>query len=269
MLTIEFATRSERGQRDDNEDDLCSGRAGFGMYAVVSDGAGGHARGAEASRNVVTCLDAMLGGLESGADFVPESLTRAVLATHTLLQREQQGAQGRRRMHATVVVLCLDHRGRRALWSNVGDSRLYRVRDGVAEVLTHDDSVVQQLVDGGLLTPDQARRHPMKNQLIAALGIEDAIDPHTSEAAAEVLPGDAYLLCTDGWWQCVEEDVLCATLADADSPAAWLDAMQVHIEALEDPKQDNFSAIAVWAAAREEAAFDIDDESTLPRMRMG
>jgi PPM family protein phosphatase len=267
QLAIDMAVRSERGQRDSNEDDLCNGQAGFGWYAVLSDGAGGHERGAEASRHVVTCLGAMFGGLRETSDFSPENLTRAVRATHALLQREQLGAQGRRRMHATVVLLCIDASATRLLWSNVGDSRLYRVRDGVPHLLSRDDSVVQQLVDGGLLTPEQARGHPMKNQLVSALGIDDAVDPHTSLDALAVQPGDAFLLCSDGWWQCIDEAQMCTSLAHADTPAQWLDTMQHQIDQLADPKQDNFSAIAVWAGRRAEPAFDMDDDSTLPRRR--
>lgn len=269
MLRIRIAACSERGRRESNEDNLCSGRAGFGWYAVVSDGAGGHARGAEASHNVVTCLDAMLGGLHAPGDFQPASLTRAVLATHTLLQREQQGATGQRRMHATVVVLCIDSAARQALWTNVGDSRLYRLRDGEVELLTTDDSVVQQLVDGGLLTPAQARNHPLKNQLVAALGVEEAVEPHTPSQSVPIEPGDAFLLCTDGWWLGAGEAALRSSLVASSSPEEWLAAMQRTIEADGDPKLDNFSAIAVWAGMPACAAIDMDDDTTLPRMKVG
>jgi serine/threonine protein phosphatase PrpC len=128
----------------------------------------------------------------------------------------------------------------------VGDSRLYRLRHGVIDLVTADDSVVQRMVEAGLLTAEQAHHHPKKNQLIAALGIQDAVEPHTLVQPVTIEDGDAFLLCSDGWWDSLDADVIADTLGDASSPDEWLTAMQRYIEALDHPKQDNFSAIGVW-----------------------
>ena len=114
------------------------------------------------------------------------------------------------------------------------------------DLVTSDDSVVQRMVDAGLLTARQAQHHPKKNQLIAALGIQDAVEPHTLAQPVPIEEGDAFLLCSDGWWDSLEESVIADTLSDASSPDEWLTAMQRHIEAQDHPKQDNFSAVAVW-----------------------
>ena len=241
---IATASRSEVGQRKSNEDKVRVCREGSRWVAVLADGAGGHRGGAEASRRAVDALEAAL--CAEDAEFSPAALTAAVLAAHDDVQAAQDASHGLSRMHSTVVVLWIDLDRQSALWSHVGDSRLYRVRRGVVTPLTSDDSVVQRMVDAGLITAAQAESHPQKNQLIAALGIEDGVEPHTVPAPHGLREGDAFLLCSDGWWGAVDEGGITAALARATSPDDWLATMQQLIEAVAAPRQDNFSAIAVW-----------------------
>lgn len=263
MFDISVATCSECGQRSANEDALRAGRAGSTRYAVVSDGAGGHDRGAEASRRVVDHIEAALRAAESA--FASDHLTQALLSAHVELQLEQMGAHGRRRMHATVVALWIDTRHDRAVWSHVGDSRLYRFRYGVVDVVTADDSVVQRMLEGGILTPQQAQDHPMKNQLLAAVGMQDGVEPHTLADAVALDDGDAFLLCTDGWWGVLSDAEMTGTLAATDTPQAWLDAMRALIVARAAPGQDNFSAIAVWVSDPLESTRSMpEDDATVP-----
>jgi PPM family protein phosphatase len=262
MLDITIASRSELGRRKSNEDDLRCGGADMLWYAVLADGAGGHEHGAEASRRAVTHIEDSLA--DAAPPFTPEHLTQSVRAAHAELQSRQPGAQGLARMHTTVVVLWIDARTERALWSHVGDSRLYRLRHGRVDVITRDDSVVQRMVDGGLLRPEEARTHPQKNQLIAALGVDDAVDPHTVPQSVAIDDGDVFLLCSDGWWEPLSDADIARTLNDADTVHEWLDAMQQQIEGRASPKQDNFSAIAVWVGDVAQATRAMADE-TVPR----
>jgi len=243
-LDIATASRSEVGQRKSNEDKVRVCREGSRWVAVLADGAGGHRGGAEASRRAVDALEAAL--CDEDAEFSAARLTTAVLAAHDDVQAAQDPSHGVSRMHSTVVVLWIDLDRQSALWSHVGDSRLYRVRRGVVTALTSDDSVVQRMVDAGLITAAQAESHPQKNQLIAALGIEDGVEPHTVAAPHSLQEGDAFLLCSDGWWDAVDDESIRTALARATGPDDWLALMQEMIEALAAPRQDNFSAIAVW-----------------------
>jgi len=243
-LDIAAASRSELGQRKTNEDNVRVCREGSRWVAVLADGAGGHRGGAEASRRAVDALEAAL--CDEDVEFSPGVLSAAVLAAHDDVQAAQDASHGVSRMHSTVVVLWLDLDRQSALWSHVGDSRLYRVRRGVVTALTSDDSVVQRMVDAGLITAAQAEAHPQKNQLIAALGIEDGVEPHTVPSPHGLQQGDAFLLCSDGWWDAIDDEAIGAALADASGPDDWLALMQQTIEALAAPRQDNFSAIAVW-----------------------
>jgi PPM family protein phosphatase len=262
MLDITMAARSEVGRRKANEDDMRWGAAGQLWYAVLADGAGGHEHGAEASRRAVTHIEDSLA--DGTPPFTPDHLTLSVRDAHAELQGCQQGAQGLQRMHTTVVVLWIDARVERALWAHVGDSRLYRLRHGWVDVITRDDSVVQRLVDGGLIRPEDARSHPQKNQLISSLGIDDVVDPHTLEQSVAIDDGDAFLLCSDGWWEPLSDADIARALADADTVEDWLDAMQRQIENRASLKQDNFSAIAVWVGDVAEATRAMAD-ATVPR----
>ena len=270
MFEISIATCSECGQRAANEDALRVGEAGTARYAVLADGAGGHARGAEAARRVVDHIEAALrsaasAGVSAGVSaFTGDHLTQALLSAHVALQLDQMGAQGRRRMHATVIALWLDTRHDRALWSHVGDSRLSRLRYGAVDRVTADDSVVQRMLEGGILTPQQAQDHPMKNQLLAAVGMQDGLEPHTLALPEPLDDGDAFLLCTDGWWGALTEAQITATLLDADTPQRWLAAMRDLILAQAAPAQDNFSAIAVWVSDPAESTQSMaDDDATV------
>lgn len=248
MVDIKVAAISEPGRREDNEDKAHFSRSGCRWLALLADGAGGHCGGAQASRRAVEKLQMSL--MDSEPAFTTQALTLGVLAAHEhVRQGQDDGAASQGRMHSTVVALWIDAASDAALWSHVGDSRLYRVRGGSLSLLTADDSVVQRMVEAGVLSPAQAADHPLKNQLIAALGIDDEIDPHTTAQPVKLEEGDAFLLCSDGWWGALDEPAILDALADASSPGDWLDLMRSRIEDRGLPQQDNFSAIGVWVGA--------------------
>ena len=262
-MKITLASRTGSGKRHANEDSLCHGETQAAWYAVVADGAGGHSRGAEASARTVRTIEAILKSA-GGEAFSPQVLSRIIEAAHSELQRLQSPGNPSAAMHSTVVVLWIDRTTRHALWAHVGDSRLYRIRNGLVDLVTSDDSLVQQMVAGGLITSEQARSHPHKNQLVAALGVDGDVDAHTVVRPIEVKDGDAFLLCSDGWWDCFDNTALERALERAQSAQHWLDLMQQAIEARDSPRQDNFSAVAVWIG-NPNAAADAQADDTIPR----
>ncbi len=260
MLKIRVAACSEIGQRTTNEDAVVAHENGPGWYAVLCDGAGGHRNGAEAARRAVARMQLALG--DATLPWRPELLTGAVMAAHDDVRRGIEES-GRARMHTTLVALCVDAQRNFAMWTHVGDSRLYRLRNGRIDRVTNDDSVVQRLIDAGLITPAQAEDHPHKNHLVAALGIDDELEPHTT-GAEPLQDGDVFLLCSDGWWGSAGEAAIPDTLRLAQNPQDWLLAMRAEIESRELPNQDNFSAIALWVGDRQTApVMQPDDEDTV------
>jgi PPM family protein phosphatase len=243
MLKVEIAARSDVGGRVRNEDDLRFGQTEGSSYAVLADGAGGHRDGALASKLVVGTIAARM---QAAAQATPELLSEWVREAHAALEERQQAGNGLERMHATVVVLWIDSGGELALWSHVGDSRLYMLRRGRVCHVTRDDSVVQQMMDAGFITPVEARNHPSKNHLISAMGIEGLIEPHTVDEAQAIQDGDAFLLCSDGWWDALDERRIETTFAVATSADDWLGLMQADVQSAARAGQDNFSAVAVW-----------------------
>lgn len=241
---ITLASASSIGRRRTNEDDLRCGQVESAWYAVLADGAGGHRGGAIASARAVQALEARsIAGL---ADWSPEALDKALHAAHATVLMGQENTAINDRMLTTVVALWVDAERQQALWSHVGDSRLYRLRRGRVDHVTRDDSVVRDMLDAGLLTADQADKHPHKNQLVAALGLEDRLEPHTLRHPQPIEDGDAFLLCTDGWWDSLGDTQILETLNNADTPQHWLQLMQACIQARSVPNQDNFSAVALW-----------------------
>lgn len=264
MSAIQIASCSEQGARSGNEDALSHGRSVNGLYAVLADGAGGHSRGAEAAQRAVRAVEAML--VNDSLSYMPENLTQTVYLAHAELQHHQQGGTADKRMHTTVVVLWIDPSEEFALWTHVGDSRLYRIRHGRIDVVTSDDSVVQHLLQSGAINEEQALTHPQRNQLLTALGVEDDVLPHTVVRPVELLEGDAFLLCSDGWWDHFDHTSLTRTLMQALSPQDWLETMRQHIISRNRPRQDNFSAIAVWVGDPAEVT-QTGGEDTMPKAR--
>ena len=243
MLNIEIAARTEVGARTYNEDDLRFGAAGALWHAVLADGAGGHQGGAIASDLVVRLIALRL---QAASPASPQTLHAALHDAHTALGERQFGRATRERMHTTVVALWLDADLEEAVWSHVGDTRLYMLRRGRVCHVTRDDSVVQQLIDAGYVTPDEAREHPRRNQLISAMGAVEMIEPHTVDEPQPIQDGDAFLLATDGWWDALEDGAIESTFALARTADDWLALMETQVRAAAHPNQDNFSAVAVW-----------------------
>ena len=259
MTQIRMASFSGQGARNYNEDAVLHGVARNGHYAVLADGAGGHKRGAEAAQRAVACVERSL--RDDAVAFSPANLSQMVQLAHSELLHHQNSAEWDARMHTTLVVLWIDPDVSHALWTHVGDSRLYRFRHNRVDVITADDSVVARMLQAGLITPEQARNHPQKNQLLAAMGMEGEIEPHTVVRPVELNEGDAFLLCSDGWWEGLSHEVLVDCLNKALNPEHWLSLMRERVEAFARPRQDNFSAIGVWMGDPGEVTRPGDDDT--------
>ena len=212
---------------------------------VVSDGAGGHGEGARAAQLAV---GRVLEGFRSRPPVDGRDLAELLLDAHDAVlagQRKRSVTASAAGMQATVVVLVIDSSKNVALWGHVGDSRLYHWREGRLTHVTRDDSVWQSVLDTGLVHAESARAVRHRGVLLAALGCAEEIAPHVSDPL-EIKSTDAFLLCTDGWWDGLELPRISGLLTQAATPDLWLDAMIIPTREPADSRQDNYSAIACW-----------------------
>jgi PPM family protein phosphatase len=244
-LALRVASRTYSGARAENEDRVAVERRGEHWCLVLSDGVGGHSDGGRAAQLVV---ERILSGFQSRPPTDPDDLAELVMDAHDAIiadRRRRDLPDACSNMHATVVVLLIDTVKGTALWSHVGDSRLYQWRAGRLEAITRDDSVLQAVLDAGLVDAASLDKVPNRNLLMAALGSREEAVPHVS-APCELQASDAFLLCSDGWWDALEPQSMSALLDKAASPEDWLDAMAARTLQRDDPRQDNYSAIACW-----------------------
>ena len=127
-------------------------------------------------------------------------------------------------MGTTVTIALVDAADGTVAIGHVGDSRGYRLRDGPLEQVTTDHSLVAELVESGVLTPEEAERHPQRSAITRALGTEPAVEADVF--TLDALPGDLFLLCSDGLSDLLSEDQIAAAIETADrDPAAAGDAL--------------------------------------------
>jgi PPM family protein phosphatase len=171
-----------------------------GLLAVIADGMGGHAAGEVASSIAVDVVQSAY--FESGAS--PRSaLVHAFAVANQAIFEEAQSEERRRGMGTTCTALVIVDR--QVVWAHVGDSRLYRLRNRRLVQLTEDDSEVRSLIRLGWITAREARRHPQRNILRRALGVEPEVQVACSPESLQARWGDRYLLCSDGLHDVVEE----------------------------------------------------------------
>jgi serine/threonine protein phosphatase PrpC len=252
MLTLEVSELSRVGGRNANED--TSGYRGdeHGSFFVLSDGAGGHGAGDVASRLAVQYA---LDFFKTSPQCSPDAVRSALDAANRAIVIEQSADPHQADMRATAVVLSVDPVRAVAAWGHLGDSRLYCFRQRRIIAQTRDHSLVQGMVDEGLIQPHQLRTAPGRNQLLAALGDADHFDPDIVAKPFDVRDGDVFLLCSDGWWEYVTEDEMEQSLLEAQSAQSWLDEMARRIAESGHPRQDNYSALAVWCMDDSEATW--------------
>jgi serine/threonine protein phosphatase PrpC len=245
-MQLEIAVLSRPGGRSDNQD-ACGFWSGPGVcFCVVADGAGGHRGGDVASKLVV---QETLGWFRERQECTAEAIYAAMRVANETVVRGQQSNAELGDMRATAVVLAIDFEHGTASWGHLGDSRLYCLRRQEIVVQTRDHSVVQSLVDAGLLDARDMRTAPDRSKLLAALGDIDGFDPRLQAEAFAIEDHDKFLLCTDGLWEYVEESELQSTLQDAQSAEEWLRLLEARVLARGRSGQDNYSALAVWCKA--------------------
>jgi len=204
---LELAVRSDTGRiRGRNEDSVYASEA-LGL-AILADGMGGYNAGDVASGMAVAMLSEgfsafLAGKREADLDNHPAQLIESLVseANIAILNAAQRQPQYSGMGTTLVLAWFVDDR---VYLAHLGDSRCYRWRDGVLRPMTRDHSLLQEQLDSGMIRPEEARHAEYRNLVTRALGVEPVIDVEIAEHA--VLPGDVYLLGSDGLNDMLDDD---------------------------------------------------------------
>ena len=187
-LILNYAARSDMGLvRGNNEDSVYAGP----RLLALADGMGGHAAGEVASQLVISAISPL--DNDQPGDDILEDMRRHIESGNDLIREAICDNPDLDGMGTTLVAMLFD--GAKMGMASVGDSRAYLLRDGELHQITRDDSFVQDLVDEGRITPEEASVHPKRSLITNAL-MGDECRPHLT--IREVAVGDRYLICSDG-----------------------------------------------------------------------
>lgn len=252
MLTAGAATDVGR-VRTHNED---SGLAEGGLF-LVADGMGGHAAGEVASGIVVETMRELVPRDDLTADDVTAQIA---LANERILASMEEDSS-RDGMGTTVTGIALVVAGGADHWAvfNVGDSRVYRLIDGTLMAMTVDHSEVQELVDAGVISAEEARTHPRRNVVTRSLGTTYAAAPDVRVVPPH--PGERFLVCSDGLTGELTDAEITELLVDHTDPQAAAEALVR--AAVEAGGRDNVTVVVVDLT--DEGA-DSSQTATSPRM---
>jgi protein phosphatase len=236
--------------RSGNEDSVFADASPYRGVFMVADGMGGHAAGEIASEMAVQIvtrnLDRVRDTSAEGESALKQALRSAnqAIFDRTLAETDKQG------MGTTASILVLI--GARYLIGQVGDSRVYRIRGGVLQQLTKDHSYVQEQVDAGYITPEQARYHPYSNVITRCVGASRDVEPDSY--TGDVQGGDVFLVASDGLTGMVDDARLQQLLSSRVSPGRLVDALIN--EANGRGGLDNITAVVVQVLATEDPRLD-------------
>ncbi len=245
-MTIEFHCATDTGRaRNNNEDSVAVSDAVW--LAVLADGMGGYNAGEVASKMATEFIQNELGRWlgEASANASDADVRRAMDICVDNANRAIFNAANSNPQHAgmgTTLVVAV-FRDSRLLMGHVGDSRGYRFRAGKLAQITHDHSLLQEQIDSGLITPEQAALSGNKNLVTRAVGVEDTVLLETH--LHDVLPGDLYLMCSDGLSDMLDDDAIGKLLQTGESLAETASALIA--AANEAGGRDNISVVLARA----------------------
>lgn len=239
---VEYSLFSNVGERDNNEDYVGMADESGKYCFVLCDGLGGHGKGEVASKHVVDTILAHFRQNHFDEDWLDNAIRNA---QETLLkkQRDMNEING---MKTTLVVLEIDEDI--AQYTYVGDSRGYYFYKNKYKCHTLDHSVPQMLVSSHQIKDKDIRNHPDRNRLLRVMGIEWDDDMFEYDKLIDIKEGkrQAFLLCSDGFWELIDEKDMEKCLKMAKSPNEWIALMQnIILQNGTGTNMDNYSAIAV------------------------
>ena len=257
-MQLFVAARSDVGMiRAGNEDSFFADANQQRGLFIVADGMGGHAAGEVASEMAVQIVERELRAITTlHGDEVAKKVDQALRDANRAIYERTMAEVDKQGMGTTASVLLLS--GSRYLIGQVGDSRIYLLRNQTLKQLTKDHSYVQEQVDAGFLTPEQARYHPYSNVITRCVGASDSVEPDTY--GGEMKTGDVFLVASDGLTGMVDDRRLAQLLGARSSPGRIVDALIS--EANGRGGLDNITAIVIQVTAADDGQANVPTSET-------
>lgn len=246
---MEYYVLSKKGSREINEDAAGVMAVESGFVCVLADGLGGHDKGEVASSMVKEHALRLFEEMEwlSKAE-LEDYLKRCFQEGQEQLMAAQKETANE--MKTTMVVLASANH--QLQWGHIGDSRLYQFKNGKLIKRTLDHSVPQMLVMTGEIKEKQIRGHEDRNRLLRVMGSEWNSPKYELADMEQAESGQAYLLCSDGFWELIEEKTMLQCLRHSATPKEWLEAMEHEVlKNGQGTDMDNYTAIAVFLGKQE------------------
>lgn len=248
-MKYDLAKANRLGDRSSNQDRFAAVERPRSLLLVLADGMGGYDGGLLAANTfvlrVTEAFSAAPSTLPDPILFLREAFTQAHHSVVDAGARHTPPINPR-----TTGVACVIQNGI-AYWAHVGDSRCYVLRGGNVATRTRDHSVVEDLLAQGKITEKRAKTHAQRNQVTRCIGGNASRTPETTVGEPFTLePGDVVLLCSDGLWGSVDDDVLAVHFGEKRNLALQADQIAQQAERNSYPKSDNVSLIALrWHSA--------------------
>lgn len=239
-MNLKIFTYTNKGGKQNNEDYLDYYFEGNKGAFVLADGLGGHGNGDVASKLVVQTI---LPYLEEVSDVDIEYMEAAFQKANQQLLLNQE-LPNQANMRTTAVVLHIEED--KAVWGHLGDSRLYYISDNHMAYITKDHSVTYKKYLSGEIRYTDINSDEDRPSLLGVFGNKDKFKPEFVESAQKVKAGDAFLLCSDGFWEYVFDEEILIDFLKSESPRQWAEYMLLrHIKRTK-PSNDNYSLVAVF-----------------------
>lgn len=239
MLT--YATYTDVGGREINEDSIGVYKNGIMRCFVLCDGLGGMGMGDVASATVVDTFGTQFPKYEEMVNFLGQTFCDA---QHNLLKKQDEMNKGHQ-MKTTATAIVTDDEN--AYIGHIGDSRVYVFAKNKVKQRTMDHSIPQMLAISKQIKESDIRNHPDRNILLRVMGIDWEEPMYELMAPLPLKKCQAFLMCSDGFWELIDEKAMCSFLKKSHSVEEWLNLMFDEINRNGAGKSmDNNSAIAVW-----------------------
>lgn len=237
-MIFDVYSYSNRGGRPYNEDSVGTRIEGDNGVFVVADGLGGHSHGEVASACV---CDTLLEGVpDPEGDVTDWFRDRIAQANQSVLALQKEKGTV---LKSTVVALSI--LGNRAVWAHAGDSRLYYIRGGRLTAYTEDHSVAYKKYKAGEITRRQIAFDEDQPRLLRSIGGQDHNEPAVRVYEELLSPGDAFMLCSDGVWEFLEEQEIAIDLLKSETARQWAEYLLLRMMERVNGENDNLTMLTL------------------------